>query len=234
MKNAKDAVMVISYLTIRRTIGVLGMLIPFLLGFGALIGGTREILPSVSQYYYTNMQDLFVGILCAVSLFLVSYKGYPSEKGKVNWDLVLTNVAGIGALGVAFFPMALHDLSVDPAAISQPVGIFRIDEQVSKVLHFASAATFFVSTAVISLFLFTKTRSKKMTDEKRNRNTVYIVCGAAILLFLALIVLHNVLPLNAGLESIRPVFFLESLSLVAFGFAWLVKGETLWRDRRKG
>lgn len=29
----------------------------------------------------------------------------------------------------------------------------------------------------------------------------------------------------------HPVFWLETLALEAFGFSWLVKGETLWRDK---
>jgi hypothetical protein len=29
----------------------------------------------------------------------------------------------------------------------------------------------------------------------------------------------------------NPTFWLESIMIWAFGFAWLVKGETLWRDK---
>ena len=35
----------------------------------------------------------------------------------------------------------------------------------------------------------------------------------------------------AAIAWVRPIFWLEVVGLVAFGFSWLVKGETLWRDR---
>ena len=83
--------LLVSYRTLRRTVGILAMALPLLM----LIAGFQ---PSISEYYITYMRNVFVGILCVIGLFLFAYRGY---------DL-LDNIAGdlccIFALGVAFFP----------------------------------------------------------------------------------------------------------------------------------
>jgi hypothetical protein len=35
---------------------------------------------------------------------------------------------------------------------------------------------------------------------------------------------------NTAVTAVKPVFWLESLALWAFGISWFVKGETLFRD----
>lgn len=222
MKTDAHSGYVLSYLTIRKIIGVLGILIPFLMGIGGAVFGGVDLLDTISNYYYTNMQDMFGGILCAVALFLMTYKGYPSAGKKgLNADNIVTNIAGIGALGVAIFPMSLKSI------IPMHIGTFRLIENVSDILHVASAAVFFLSIAFICLFLFTKTDKKKIGKEKRNRNKVYMICGIVILASLAFILIYNLFLTGTALSQLRPLFFLESAALVAFGFAWLVKGETL-------
>ena len=63
--------LVISYLTLRKLVGLLGMLLPFVLFFGYLIF-ERDCTfpPSISHFYYTDLGNCFVGTLWAVSLFL--------------------------------------------------------------------------------------------------------------------------------------------------------------------
>ena len=75
--NATDkSDLVISYLTLRKAIGVLGISFPVILALGACIFAGFDIQRSVSSYYHTNMQDVFAGILFAIGLFLFSYRGY--------------------------------------------------------------------------------------------------------------------------------------------------------------
>jgi hypothetical protein len=45
-----------------------------------------------------------------------------------------------------------------------------------------------------------------------------------------LIPLYYLLPSDTAFAAWKPVFWLESLALWAFGFSWLIKGETLWQD----
>jgi hypothetical protein len=45
-----------------------------------------------------------------------------------------------------------------------------------------------------------------------------------------LIGVYAVLLSDSPLAGIKPIFWLESFVLWAFGFSWLIKGETLWKD----
>jgi hypothetical protein len=70
-----------------------------------------------------------------------------------------------------------------------------------------------------------------MTKNKKARNYLFVICGIIILVsLLAIFILRIVL---GGIEfNNKPiVFFIESAMLVAFGISWLVKGETMWRDK---
>ena len=59
-----------------------------------------------------------------------------------------------------------------------------------------------------------------MTDKKRLRNKVYLICGC---------VMAGCLALVAALSWLAPwiVIFGEIAALQAFGFAWLVKGDAI-------
>ena len=93
---------VISYYTMRRAIGILGITLPLILVAGSsLFGGCREVQYSISTYYHTNMRNIFVGYNCAVALFLFAYRGH-------DWRDNLTGYLGcIFVLGVAFLPVPL-------------------------------------------------------------------------------------------------------------------------------
>src|SRR5919206_3039767 len=88
----------ISYQSLRRAVGWLGVLLPFAMIAGNYLFGCTHIQDTISHYYYTVTGDLFVGILCADALFLIVYKGYDAKDDR--W----TNIAGVLALLVAFFP----------------------------------------------------------------------------------------------------------------------------------
>ena len=48
-------------------------------------------------------------------------------------------------------------------------------------------------------------------------------------LCILLIIILNVLPadLKSSIDTIKPLFWLETVMIVAFGISWLVKGEAL-------
>ena len=56
---------------------------------------------SISAYYHSNAQDFFVGLLVAVGIFLLSYRGYDLK------DRIVTAILGVTAIGVALFPCSL-------------------------------------------------------------------------------------------------------------------------------
>lgn len=202
---------VLSYLGLRKSIGVIGIALPFVLAIGALALFGDDLRSSISSYYYTGMRGVFVGSMCAVGVFLLSY-----NFGRL--DSWLGNVAGVCAIGLALFPTAPDG---DPTGWARTAG----------VLHLVFAAIFFLVLAVFSLFLFTRTGpDENPTERKKTRNLVYLICGYAILVCVVLAALAGLF-LGAGVKAeLRPLFWLESIAVLAFGVSWLVKGETLLRD----
>jgi hypothetical protein len=219
---------VISYYTMRRAIGILGITLPFILVAGSsLFGECKEVQYSISTYYHTNMRNIFVGYNCAVALFLFAYRGH-------DWRDNLTGYLGcLFVLGVAFLPCNIST-SVQPCIIT-PSG----QNQLVGKLHNLSALLYFVVLIIYSLFLFPKTHMDMITGEKmfmgrqkRKRNVVFYICGglmsSALLMILVYIwILEKHYP---DLNRLDPVFWLEVVVLISFGISWLTKGQLFFRD----
>lgn len=207
--------LVLSYLSLRRAIGLLGACLPFVLAIGLFVLYRKGLQGSISGYYHTEMRDVFVGTLCAIGVFLLSYRGYESK------DRIAGNFASAFAIGTALFPTT-PDLNPT-----------RLDK-VKGAIHLISAALFFLTLAYFSLRLFTKTDPKfAPTPRKLDRNRVYLVCGYTIVAAIALIAIYKIFPDGAEklLGEFKPVFWLESIAVVAFGISWLTKGETILKDQ---
>jgi hypothetical protein len=217
--------LVISYLTLRKAVGILGMALPFLLFFGYFIFGKGcTFPPSISHFYYTDLGNCFVGTLCAVSLFLFSYNGH--DKG----DKVAAKIAGFFALLVAIFPT-----NFDAYANMNCSRIVDGDNPVSNVLHYVSATILFSTFAFFSLVQFTKSNKPgSVTGRKKTRNTIYKFCGWIIVVCVIGIAVTSFIPysLYIKIKSLRPIFVLETIALLAFGFSWLIKGETFFMDKQ--
>jgi hypothetical protein len=197
----------VSYLTLRRMVGGLGIALPFLVvAWGSCLAGKFEIRPSISDYYHTSTGDLFVGILFTIAWFLFAYRG-PERKDDIAGDL-----AAVFALGVALLP---HDAP-------SPWG----------TLHFLSAAALFLVLTYFSMALFTKTGGTKaqMTGNKVIRNRLYTTCGVAMLGCIVAIGIYKLWLGERTLFGIPPIWLFETLALEAFGISWMVKGETVWAD----
>lgn len=215
--RSKD--IVISYKNLRRLIGLLGIALPFLCLLGLFITKT-QLQPSISHCYYTNVRDVFIGIMIGVSMFLITYNGYDAT------DDTVTNLTGLFGIGLALCPCLISKGS------TIDVGYLNLDPIVSNIIHVSCAALFFILLAVNSIFLFTKTGkdTKVITPNKNKRNLIYITCGIVMIVLMLLLV---VLSLALGDEfNNEPIaFFIESFMLFAFGISWLVKGETIFRDK---
>lgn len=199
-----------SYLYLRRAIGIIGMALPVVLTVGNLLLNGR-LLHSISGYYYSDLRDVYVGAMCAIGVFLLSYRGY----GRVD-DLV-SNVAAVAAIGVALLP-------------TTPARDATAADQVLGVLHVVSAAVFFLSLAYFCLVLFRRTTGEDPTPERKvKRNGVYLVCGVVILVSLALIVVTGMF-FQGVTHELRLTLWLEFAASFAFGLAWLTKGELILPD----
>lgn len=202
---------VLSYMTLRKAIGILGVGLPFVLIIGKVIFESPGIQDSISDYYYTVMRDVFVGILCAIGIFMLSYRGHERA------DDIAGDLACVFAIGVAWFPTA-------PPSPTP-------DQVITGYVHYAFAAAFFLTLAYFCLVLFRKTNPEKlMSRRKIMRNRVYAVCGYTMLGAMALLLVYGLLLRETRVRDLEPVFWLETLAIVAFGLSWLTKGEALLKD----
>jgi GNAT superfamily N-acetyltransferase len=197
-----------SYLALRRAVGWIGIMLPFVLMLGTfLIFRQKPVLKTISLYYHTGMRDVFVGAICSIALFLFFYKGYD------KWDNRAGNLAGFFAVGVALFPTTGEG-----------------HQNWIGIVHFISAAVFFIILAGISMFLFTRTKPDP-TRQKMARNKIYLICGIVMISSLIAILIYFSL-FNFEKSASCFVFWAETVALMAFGVSWLTKGGTLYPDKK--
>ena len=206
--------LIISHLSLRRVIGLLGASFPFVLSLGAYAIFGTGLQKSMSAYYHTGMGDVFIGILFAIGFFLFSYKGHEPK------DDLVGDLGFLFALGVALFRTTPENQSSDFVGY----------------LHLTFAALFFATLIVFSLFLFTKSApGKPLTPRKRERNAAYRICGWAMVLAIALIGVYYLTGGDSSpLAAYNPVFWLEAIAVGAFGISWLIKGEAMLKDELAG
>jgi hypothetical protein len=218
MLKDKNESFIISHLTLRKLIGILGMLLPFACLLGGSLFQNTKVLDSISAYYHSNMRDVLVGLLVGFSLFLMTYKGYEKR------DTLMAIVSGIAGLGIAIFPCASY---IEP---DSAVGLFQLTPPIAGYIHFGSSALFFILLGINSYFLFTLGDKKKWSKRKSIRNGIYRACGLAIFASLLTLAILNI-TLGDGLAEMVWTFVFETIMLLAFGISWLVKGETLYKDK---
>jgi hypothetical protein len=217
LKNESIDDQIATYRRIRAAIGFLGIGLPLALLILPLLPFLKtSIQGSISGFYYTNLRELFTGILCAVGLFLIRYKGYKSSNILRN-DNLLTNIAGYMAFGIALFP-------TDPDVCSQKIySLFPYCNSFLGYVHYAFALVFFVILALISIKVFTIGQKKDVDIPISliNENKIYRLCGYLILGFILMI------PLFAALHVSYSTLIFEALALFSFGTSWLIKGRAL-------
>jgi len=213
--------LILSYITIRRTIGILGILLPVICLAGGYFLAHEPLKSSISLYYYTNMHDVFVGILFMVSIFLVTYE----DERKM--DDFLTTIVGFAGFGIVIFPCK---------NIAEPcsnIGTFQLVASTSDIIHLISASVFFILLGFNSIFIFTRKKSDVKSDKRNEliRDYIYIFSGVTILVCMSILLVCYAVQGECGFnKSNMPIIF-ESIMLFAFGASWLVKGETFYKDR---
>ncbi|GAA0666413.1 DUF998 domain-containing protein [Kitasatospora atroaurantiaca] len=185
---------------LRLGVGIIGILLPVALPLGNWIfvqlGHRTEILPaSMSGAYYTSTRNIFVGSLCALGVFLI---GYRYNRRDDFWS----TLAGVFAIGVALFPTA-------------PRGATEFQSTIGA-LHLIFAGVLLSALAMFCLWSF----RDPAISAKRTVNRSYLITGVLILLFLALSVVAGVTRWGED-WTITPLYICESLSVWAFGAAWI-------------
>jgi hypothetical protein len=204
---------ILSFLALRRTVGAVSIGLPVVLaswGYGVL-GGVK---PSMSQFYYTDMRDIFVGSLLVIGVFLLAYRGYDKTPDEKISDVCLMRIAGVSVILVALLP-------TNPICPLPGCNEACIIHPVRGVVHLVAAGVFLAAIGVVSFAKFSRTRNARM-------KAVYKGLGAVTLGALAIMAALFVPFINA-LWPNRPetlTFWLETVAVVAFGLAWLAKGKT--------
>jgi len=200
---------VISYLELRRTIGIVGMSMPFILIGGASLFFSIGFQISLSAYYDTPMRDISVGLMFFLSGFLWSYQGYDRR------DAIAGKLASAFGLLSVIFP-----LPKDPSHLG-----------ITGNLHNILAGLFFLTLIYFSGFLFTKSHAgAPITPQKLYRNRIYRTC--AIIMGVSLVV-GLTLHFTSAFAIFHPLLWGETISTEAFGIAWFVKGEGILKDEEK-
>ena len=206
------AALVLSYLGLRRAVGFVALALPPVLLFGHYLLAKQDALPTMSDSYYTEVNVIFVGALCVIGAFLLSYHGY--ERG----DRLASFISGAGAIGVALVPCGGHVMPAGGPALWGWGQGYSLGW-----LHFSFAAAHFAALAYFCLVLFTKSEGGK-TRKKSQRNGVYYACGGVIVACLAIVAIDkaflHLLP-DGG------IFAAEAAMVLAFGLSWIVKGEAV-------
>lgn len=207
--------LVLSYLSIRRSLGILGLLLPILLGPVGWLALGIDIRENMSSYYHTPLRDVFVGVLCAIGIFLFCYRGYDAAE---NWT---GNVACVSAIGIALCPL---DAGSDPLRQSSVLGY----------LHTLFGGVFFLTLGVYSLYHFPRGhRILHAGTRPEKRDAIYRLTGLAIAGSLLVMGVHLfLLPVaaKAFLNRYCFTFWMEWVAIWAFAAAWLTKGRAILSD----
>lgn len=203
-----------SYLVMRAAVGALGVALPVVLVLtdGLWFDGVPFPRSSLSAYYYSGVRDVMVGTICAIGTFLLAYK--VAER---NLDNSLSLLAGLTVILVALFPPRVR-----PGGTLSPLQE-RLGEVLCAQLHFAAAAVFLVSLAVLSVTFGIREGNRTERSQRFSAGFwrgYHFACAAVIvaaLIFMGITELTDTGPRTSLLIG-------ESVSLMAFGASWLAKG----------
>jgi hypothetical protein len=188
----------LSYRNLRAIIGYVGLTLPVVLLLAGVVDGHIE--SSISAYYYTKVGNVFTGALCVIGIFLLAYR-------LTSWaiDNIATTIAGISALGVAFFHAAPKNATLSQLRLSD--------------VHLTCATALFILLGAISLFIF----PRDVLPNQRWRANCYMSLGALIWLSIILMPTLNALT-GSFYDSNRVFFILETICVMAFAVSFILKG----------
>lgn len=234
-----------SYRVIRLVVGFLGLALPvlFIIWEALFLKGGVHVRGSLSAYYHTPMQDIFVGGLCVIGFLLATYMaGEPR-----SLDFWASLIAGIAVLGVVFFPTSRAGLAPGAPAcgsLPQPPGCSFVEQALGEhetaVIHGVCAVVFILFLAVMS-FLFAASEVLSKTE----RFTAPGQPGARVFRRPVLFLVHSACTLviliagawafvGTGAGELTRLYVGEVGSVWAFAISWLLAGFYLTAPARPG
>lgn len=198
-------------------IGLLAFLLPSLI-YGISVIRGYEIQSSISHNYFTNLREIFTGILFSIGLMMICYTTLPdSNKKKRCREILYSKIAAVCSILIAIFPASPHK-NFDKFEIDKLQYTFNGTYNfVNNVIHSGSAFILFI---ILSLFCFDIFRKK---DNLNKLNSIYFFFGSLILIgiFIALIGVRNQ---NTEITS-HFILIGETIALFSFGISWMIKGK---------
>lgn len=218
--NKKDPILIDANKIIL-SIGVIAVLLPLIVHLAAfpLKDCVHGKMHSISAYYHTDAQDILVGLICALAFSFLAYNGHSKT------DMIFSKIAAFSALGVALIPTSIFE--------GEYVCIGPDGSCIREYIHLACAVILLLTMAVFSLFIFTH-REEGVPIHPRKK-FFYRFYGITILVSLGLIAVYVIFlkDIYPDLSNKQPIFWLESICLVAFGSSWLLKSK-LFDSKKKG
>lgn len=210
---------IISFKTLRKAIGILGIALPFICVIGAsALTGCWCVQTSISFYHFTKLDGVVIGTLCVLGAFLLSYNGYDLQ------DTIVSKLAGVFAILIALFP-------AKGPSVWSPCDVLQTHSSAdSDTVHSIATALFFVALIYMSLFLFTKDGGAP-TPQKLKRNVVYRICGFTMLGSIIFLGICDLVHIPESWKAWDPILVFETVALIAFGVSWLTKGEAILKDK---
>ena len=206
-----------TYATLRWGIGWLAFALPLVLSILGFLLFKIVLQDSISAYYHAHyvspggdaylqagqgqMRNFFVGILWAIGVFLILYKGYGDRE---NYAL---DIAGVLLICVAMFPMG-----------------WTCRDACSKIsIHGVSAVLFFAAIGYVCIFRSGDTLElvRNPAAKKRYKRT-YRTIGLVMWLFPTVIFLFNFLQIYPF--GHYTVLIVEVAGIWTFAAYWLLKG----------
>ena len=214
-----------TYFYLRLGMGVIAVLLPLTLWLGGRFVLSIPPQTSMSAYYHTEMRDVFVGALFAAGFALLLYKGFSRSE---DWAL---NLAGVLAVGVAYFPTKAESiLRCHPPCENSCIAYSGILDRTPNALidsgfHGPCAILFFLAIGYVCAFQSRRTLHLIPTARTRHIYMwVYRVLGVAMAaLPLSVAALLKLVSAAGSDCADRTVFWIEAAGVWVFSVFWLLK-----------
>ena len=188
---------VFDYRALRLLMGLIAFSLPF-----ATSGISTTRLASISASYYTEAHDVFICLLCIISTLLWAYNGHSTK------EKLVSKAASLATLIVVIFPTSRSGAAMDTRA----------------VIHYAGAVIVFSILIYFCLGPF-REDTKDHKGKKGRRAAIYLVCGWTMILCMVIAVFSQLTTSPAQATTV--VYWAETISLLAFGVAWIVAGKVI-------
>ena len=185
----------------------------------------RGLAPRII-YYDTLSSLIFIIVLSAFGLFLLSYRGYKIESDETISDDFLTNIGGLAALVVVLVPTMCSDsmsTAIDTLCEKGPLPLFGHENETANRIHLIAAGIFILCMGWMSRYKFTR-------GSDDGNHGLYKWCGNAVFISVALIVIFILIEnfiAEAFIIHNYYVFIFETTAVIPFGISWLVKGKAI-------